>query len=92
MHEMELVHRRIYELEQQQLQIKAKYVQWHLLARSDLRRVLTINTDMMKKLHGCDTSWNPVVETSLTLAARLTLLLSHLHRVLATVEVAYSEV
>jgi len=47
---------------------------------------------MTKKLHGCDTSWNPVVETSLTLAARLTLLLNHLHRVLATVEVAYSEV
>jgi len=42
MHEMELVHRRIYELEQQQLQIKAKYVQRHLSAPLDLRETLTM--------------------------------------------------
>jgi hypothetical protein len=47
---------------------------------------------MMKRLRDCVMSWNLVVEVSLMLAARLTLLLNHLHQVWATVEEVYSEV
>ena len=89
MHEMELVHRRIYELEQQQLQIKAKYVQRlpFLPPKSPDNDI-----DMMKRLHGYVMSWNPVVEVSLMLAAPLTLLRNRLHQVSAMVEVVCSAV
>lgn len=90
MHEMELVHRRIYELEQQQLQIKAKYVQQHPPIHLNLRKAPDNDVDMMMRLRGCVMSWNPVVEVNLMLAVRLTLLLNH-HQVSATAEAVYSE-
>ena len=86
---MELVHRRIYELEQQQLQIKAKYVQRTSFYAIRPRTSPDNDVGMMKRLRDCVMSWNPVVEASLTSVGRLTLLLNHLHQVSATVEVAY---